>query len=639
MNIGLVQINNSFSDQSYLPYSIGLLKGYASEYAASIDQYQFTPPIFKETRIDEAVEHLEGNNIVFFSTYIWNNNVHLEIARRLKLKHPNINIVFGGPQISSANPQEYIQHYDWIDIVCVGEGEIPFTSLLDYYSNNVELSDVPSITYRHNRDIYSNPKLERIKDLDTIPSPYVNGCFDDIMNQYPDERWVAIWETNRGCPFSCSFCDWGSAVASKLNKFGMKRLIEEIDWFADRKIVFVSCADANFGILPRDVDLIEYITSVKMKYGYPPDMSVQSTKNITKRIYSIHKMLLDANMSKGVVLSVQSLNDDTLDAIKRDNISLDTYRELQNKFTLEGIDTITDVIIALPEETYESFTTGVSTLMSEGQHNRIIFANLSILDNAEMGDKAYQQKYGMQMVECKVNIRHGKISDDVREIPETQQLCIATDAMPVEDWVRVRIFSWMTEFLHFSKLLQIPIITVNNKYGIDYKTIIEKFITTDPEYPIISAIVTKFLDKAVNIQAGDYEYIPGYNYLGIWWPPATYMIIDIIRKGKFRDLYEEFESILYSLVDGPDDVISDSIKLNRAIFKLPFEHENEQITVKYNIWEHYRGIITGHDVPLMEVPTTYSIIKEHDTWNSWDQWYRDVMWLKHRGGGYIHTVE
>ena len=102
-----------------------------------------------------------------------------------------------------------------------------------------------------------NPNIDRVRDLDEIPSPFLEGAFDSIMAANPSESWIGLWETNRGCPFRCTFCDWGSATAAKVTKFGEERLYREVDWFADKKIEYIFCCDANFGILKRDVDIAE----------------------------------------------------------------------------------------------------------------------------------------------------------------------------------------------------------------------------------------------------------------------------------------------------------------------------------------------------------------------------------------------
>ena len=110
------------------------------------------------------------------------------------------------------------------------------------------------------------------------------------------------------------------------------------------------------------------------------------------RIYNLYKTLSDHKLNKGVSLAIQSANPETLKSIKRENISLDTFNELQEKFSESGIETFTDVILGLPRETYSSFADGVSNIISSGQHNRIQFNNLSILTGSEMDDPAYLKK-------------------------------------------------------------------------------------------------------------------------------------------------------------------------------------------------------------------------------------------------------
>ena len=127
------------------------------------------------------------------------------------------------------------------------------------------------------------------------------------------------------------------------------------------------------------MEIAEYVAKVKATTGYPVALSVQNTKNATERAYQTQKILSDAGLNKGVALSMQSVDMTTLQAIKRDNISLDTYMELQRRFTRDRVETYSDLILGLPGETYESFVDGACRLIETGQHNRIQFNNLSIL--------------------------------------------------------------------------------------------------------------------------------------------------------------------------------------------------------------------------------------------------------------------
>ena len=390
VSVGLVQINNSFSGQNYLPYSVALLEGYVRAKAADPSRYRFKLPIYKRVAISTAVEQLIDCDIVGFSSYVWNAQISLEIARRLKARRPDILIMFGGPHVPD-QPEEFMRANPFIDVAVHNEGEKIFLRLVEMYPAR-DWGTVAGVSFVGPDGSFTrNANGDRFRDLDEVPSPFLDGALDAVVAANPDETWIGLWETNRGCPFQCTFCDWGSATAGKVTKFGLDRLIAEVDWFSRHKIEYIFCCDANFGIQKRDVDIAEYVAKVKAETGYPVALSVQNTKNATERAYQTQKILSDAGLNKGVALSMQSVDMTTLQAIKRDNISIETYMELQRRFTRDKVETYSDLILGLPGETYDSFVEGVRLLIETGQHNRIQFNNLSILPNAEMGAPAYQQ--------------------------------------------------------------------------------------------------------------------------------------------------------------------------------------------------------------------------------------------------------
>ena len=153
--------------------------------------------------------------------------------------------------------------------------------------------------------------------------------FDKLIESHPKNEWLILWETNRGCPFKYTFCDWGSATASKVNKFELERLKLEIDWFSKKKIRFIFCCDANFGILKRDITKSLSMRQRKKKYRLPKLYRCKIQK-YNRRAYQTQKILADAGLNKGVTLSMQSLDPLTLHNIKRDNISLKTYDIFKN---------------------------------------------------------------------------------------------------------------------------------------------------------------------------------------------------------------------------------------------------------------------------------------------------------------------
>src|SRR5437868_10055725 len=278
-----------------------------------------------------------------------------------------------------------------------------------------------------------------------------------------------------------------------------------------------------------------------MATGYPHSLSVQNTKNATERAYETQKLLSDAGLNKGVALSMQSVDKPTLEAIKRDNISLNTYMELQRRFTRDKVETYSDLILGLPGETYESFVKGVDQLIENGQHNRIQFNNLSILPNAEMGDPQYQKKYGMVTIESRVVNIHGSLADyHTEEVYETQVLVIATASTPKEDWVRTRAFSWTAAFLHFDKVFQIPLVVLHEVCGLGYRELFELFCGERVnQYPVLAEVRDFFIAKARDIQNGGAEYCPSEKWLGIWWPADAALKNGAAAGGKLEGVYRE----------------------------------------------------------------------------------------------------
>ena len=641
ITVGLVQINNSFSGQNYLPYSVGILQAYAQKYLKRAEDYDFLLPVYRRIPIEEAGRQLEGVDIVLFSTYVWNIRLSLEIAKYIKRLNPDVVTVFGGPQVSD-RVEDFLRKNPFIDIACHNEGEQVLLSILENcFLGNWE--SVPSISYLANGGtLHRNPRAERIKDLSVIPSPYLEGVFDPLMKANPSEQWLVMWETNRGCPFSCTFCDWGSAVQSKVFRFDLERLYRELEWCAEHKIEFIFCADANFGILPRDLDIARYAAEMKKKYGYPHALSVQNTKNATERAYQVQKLLAEAGLNKGVTIAFQSLDPTTLEYIKRDNISSESFRELQKRFTRDGIETYSDMILGLPGETYESFANGVSSTTEHGQHNRIQFGNLAILPNAEMGDPEYQKKHGMVTVESRAVIYHGVIAETNREIHETQELVVATSTMPPEDWVRTRAFCWMTALLHFDKIFQIPLIVLHETCSVDYRELIEVFsegmLNT---FPTLAEVRSFFLEKARHIQNGGEEFCPAPEYLNIWWPADEFMFIRLVRGNKLNAFYEEAEKALLDFLQEkfiaiPPGVLHEAIELNRSLIKIPFQTQDLELALSFNIWEFYQSVLTGTAIPLEEKPNGFRIDRTSKRGSSWDDWYREVVWYGNKKGAYLY---
>ena len=96
--------------------------------------------------------------------------------------------------------------------------------------------------------------------------PYLAGYLDEFLAA----GMVPLFETNRGCPFQCTFCAWGSASKDLVRRIDLDQALAEIAYVGERSdsANWIVC-DANFGILPRDIELAKAIRAVRDARGAP----------------------------------------------------------------------------------------------------------------------------------------------------------------------------------------------------------------------------------------------------------------------------------------------------------------------------------------------------------------------------------
>ncbi len=631
MRVGVVQINMGLTwsnpkrkpDEELttsfglLPYSVGLLQAYAERHA--VERHEFLLPLYRRLPVPEAVEHLRGADVVGFSAYVWNVRLSLAIARALKEESPDTLVVFGGPQVPDRS-EEWLREHPFVDVAVHGEGEAVFTALLD----GADRSGIPGISFLHPDGTYEqHPKGPRIADMSEIPSPFLEGTFEPLQRANPDERWIMIWETNRGCPFSCTFCDWGSATQSKVFRFEEERIFAEVEWMGRNRVGFVFCCDANFGMLRRDYDITLAVVDAKERYGFPFSFSVQNAKNATERAYRIQKLLNESLNAYGVTLSLQSTNEQTLANIRRENISSDSYRELQRRFALDGVYTYTDIILGLPGESYDGFADSIGKAIADGQHNHVQFHNCSLLPNAEMAQPDYVERFGIRTVPQLIRNPHDSV-DLVNDVEEYLDTVIATAAMPEPDWVRSKTYWWLSDLFYFDRLLQLPLALLEAEYGVPVRTGIERLASSDA--PEVRRVVDSLAAHARAIQLGGPEYVTDPAWGGLLWPADQHALIGLVLDGRLEAFYEQAADELAGLVPGDDTALREAIELNSALLRIPFRTKDARLVLSHNLLEYHAAVLAGEPVPLEERLTAYVVDRTSRPFATEQAWFEHLVW-------------
>lgn len=460
-NVYFVQPNNSLSGSLFLPYAAGTIAAYCFNDSVIKKDYLLGGLLFAKDPIEKAVEKLSNPYIVGFSCYMWNVEYNLILAKALKEKYPDCITVFGGPQIP--DDTEYLEKYDYIDILCHGEGEVTFSEIL----KNVPLKNIKNISFRQNGEIF---KTERSVSCDVadFPSPYLNGMFDGILNDpdYVGTQFDAILETNRGCPYKCIYCCWAESK-STFRQFPIEKVKAELKWMAGHKIAYCICADGNFGILDRDEEIAEYIVELKNKYGYPEKFETTAAKNKDDLTYRINSKLEEAGLNRGISVAVQSMSPKVLEIAGRKNMSVEGFAAQLERYRKKNMFTYTDIILGLPGETLDSFCKGLFDVIEAGQHYSININRLEFLPNTALYTKENVEKYKIKTIRSFLCQNHSRIVEDER-FGSRSELVVETGTMSKADWREAIRISVCAQSFHCMGLLRFVALYLRRAKNVSY---------------------------------------------------------------------------------------------------------------------------------------------------------------------------
>src|SRR5207248_1080978 len=144
-----------------------------------------------------------------------------------------------------------------------------------------------------------------------------------------------------------------------------------------------------------------------------------------------------------------------------------------------------------------------------------------------------------------------------------------------------------------------------------------------------------------DIQNGGAEYCPSEKWLGIWWPADELLMIELVAGGKLERFYREAEWMLTAylrerFLDLPPQLLHEAIRLNDSLIKRPFQTEDLELTLSYNIWDFTRSVLRGQPVPLENRTCVHHIDRTSQTWSSWDDYCREVIWYGNKKGAYLY---
>lgn len=566
LKISLVQPNFQQGPKEfnayYLPYTVGILWAYAYQFPFIRENYKLEHIVWKRDDVDLVADKLSGSDVVAFSTYVWNKNYNYALAKRLKKINPDIITIFGGPEIPITK-KDLFKKLPFADLVVKLEGEYVFKDILESLILKHDLSLVSGLLINNNGNVIDTGSSKRIEFLDTLPSPYLTGVFDKLMAEVNDVEWNVTIETNRGCPYACTFCDWGSLTYNKIKKFNLERVFAELEWTAKNKCGFVTVTDANFGIfVDRDNAIADKLIEVQNTYGYPASFSMTWAKDQKPEVFDIiFKLIKNPKFNQGLTVSVQSMDLDVLENIKRRNLAQHKIDKIFALCDKHNVPVYTEIILGLPGETKESWKESFYKIFRAGNHTGINILQAQLLENAEMN---LEQKESFQMTSVPV-YDYMSGSYNTNELKESVEVVTSTKDMPFEDMLDSQIHSWFLQTFHINGLTTYLSRFLYKNNNVDYKEFYENlwnFLQHDPWFKEEVNAVRKYYTNWMTSGHINHPNISNIEVHGWNIVHRTTLLIHTEKKYDYVfDLIEKFAFLNFNL---DESLLAQILKFQRS---------------------------------------------------------------------------
>ena len=607
-NVWLSQVNYRYGNSLFLPYSAGCLWAYSMAQPTLRENYRVGGWVVEREPLEDVLSRMDDAppDVLAVSCYIWNWNYSNALASAVRARYPDCGIVFGGPQVQIGWREAHV------DTVIHHEGEVAFASVLHN-----------ALSVDHGRWTPATLDLPRVADLSTLPSPYLSGVFVSLMqdHRYDDVTWDASQETHRGCPYSCTFCDWGSAVLTKVRRFPTERLYGEIEWFGRNAVGLLYNCDANFGLFQDDEEFTARLVDTKRVHGYPERFRAAYAKNSNERVFCIAKALNEAGMEKGVTLSFQSLDQHALTAVKRKNMAVNDFKALLLRYrgAQPPIPTYTELILPLPGETLRSFKDGVSMLLDAGQHDSLNVYNCKVLPNAEMAGQEYRQTHGLQTLTVHEAMEHSV--PDSTQYQEVEELVIGTQTMPTGDWKEAYAFSILVQGLHSLGLTQ-HVAIFARAFGVPYHDFYSHLLELQGLRQTADDAARALLDGRASNQS-----LPGYG--SIVWNPEERLFLSIAGDEKRReklqsDVLVMMTRLLHNNGHVTESLLQDLLAYQALMTSSPVQQRTTILPLKHDLVSFFEA--APDETRVVRRSVSVRIAREEAYEGDVERWAREVVW-------------
>jgi putative methyltransferase len=419
-------------EDNFIPVLWPSAKTYYEKYGLYPERYNWVLPVLEFYDDLEDIKNFISKtppSIFGVSLYVWNFEKTLEICQWVKRTFPECLIITGGPHQYFKHSNSWFSKHDFIDASLPSEvyGEIAIADILNNFTsdNTVDWNKVEKIVYpSKNKTV----QMQSPKSTYQLEFKWDFSAFEtqqEFIKQYVDEfnekkktALHAKLETTRGCPYQCTFCDWGGGVGTKVIKKDLRDVKKDIDVLIFQKISSLYICDANFGINgDRDVEIIEYIAQKKKSSEgeYFPNIQYGGFAKTNKHfdfLKKIFKIEAENQLSYVYKISLQSFDPKILENVKRTDLRSHEHWELANWLReTYRYDAFVELIIGLPGTTRDSWFREFDVPYEEDVLVRAYEWHL--LPEAESYSDKYRKQFGLGTAKKLMNSQPWSIPSEI----------------------------------------------------------------------------------------------------------------------------------------------------------------------------------------------------------------------------------
>lgn len=332
MKFLLVALNAKYIHSNPAIYS---LKRFAGEYAEYVELAEYTINNRPEDILADI--YRRKPDVIGFSCYIWNWNMVQDVVTELAKLRPELPIWLGGPEVSF-DAADILQKYPFLTGIMVGEGEATFSELLQHYvKQDGELTGIKGLVLQEGAT-----GMRELHAMTDIPFLYDN--LEDFSNR------IIYYESQRGCPFRCSYCL--SSIDKTVRLRDTSVVKKELQFFLENRVNQVKFVDRTFNCV--HTHAMEIWRFIKESDNGVTNFHFE----IAGDILNEEELTLLNSLRPGLVqleIGVQSTNPVTLKEIRR-SMDLEKLKRVVAAIKAGGnIHVHLDLIAGLPFEDYISF--------------------------------------------------------------------------------------------------------------------------------------------------------------------------------------------------------------------------------------------------------------------------------------------